>query len=117
MQSYMIPFAVRDALLCLIFLVGIGAGVFAITRNRTKAGGFVIAGFLLMGVDPVLDFLLFNFVSPSMPDSSEMFNWIYACGSGIASIIGVLLILSAFYFAIQPQNNNDEDIVYTQNKL
>jgi hypothetical protein len=62
MDPYRLPFDVRDALLCLVFLVGIGAGVFAIIRKRQMAGLLTVAGFLLFSVDPIAEMVIFRVI-------------------------------------------------------
>ena len=105
MDSYMIPFTIRDALLCLVFLVGILAGIFAITRNHRKVGMLVITGFLLLGIDPASEFVIFNLISPTFAGATDptFFNWTYACLSGLIDVAGFLTLMAAVYFAIQPE--------------
>ena len=104
MDNYMTPFSLRDALLCLVFLVGLGAGILAITRKQQKVGAFVLAGFLLLGLDPLTEMLIFNVLSPQLGsgDNYEMFNWAYVCISTPATILGILSLLAGLYFALQP---------------
>lgn len=118
MDPYLIPFALRDAVLCLVFLLGAGAGIFAVTRKRSRVGAFTIAGFLLLGIDPVVEFLIFNILPMfgANPDYTIL-NWSYACISGFADVSGALALMAALYFAIQPAPKNadgaGEEIVYS----
>jgi hypothetical protein len=122
MDSYMLPFVVRDALLCLLFLVGIIAGGIAISRNQGRIGTLVIAGFLLLGIDPVSEFIIFNLVSPSFGDTVDfgVFNWTYVCISGFVDVVGFLALMAAIYLAIQPEHKeatiSTEETVYAPTK-
>ena len=105
MDSYLIPFTIRDALLCLVFLVGILAGIVAITRNHRKVGMLVITAFLLLGIDPASEFVIFNLISPNFAGTTDpaFFNWTYVCISGFVDVIGFFTLMAAIYFAIQPE--------------
>ena len=105
MDSYMLPFVVRDAFLCLVFLAGIIAGGLAISRNQSRIGTLVIVGFLLLGIDPASEFIIFNLVSPNFGDTVDfsVFNWVYVCISGFADLVGFLALLAALYLALRPE--------------
>jgi len=51
---------IRNAVLCLVFLVGIGAGVLLIMRKRILAGILAIVGFALFSIEPITDFVVFR---------------------------------------------------------
>ena len=108
MDSYMIPFIVRDTLLCLVFLVGLGAGVVAITRKQQKVGTFMLVGFLLLGLDPLAEMIIFNVISPAVGGEVDylIFNWSYVCIGAPATMLGILSLLAALYFALRPALNN-----------
>lgn len=107
-MEYMFPFILRDSALFLVFLVGMGAGVYVITQNKRKVGGLILSGFALLGLEPIADFVIFNLLSPKLGEEMgyEVFNWSYACTSGISMVLGTLILLTAFYFAIQPEQEN-----------
>lgn len=111
MDSYMIPFVLRDTLLCLVFLVGIAAGVIAITRKQQKVGAFMLAGFLLLALDPLTEMIVFNVLSPASGGNvdHQNFNWAYICISTPATILGTLSLLAALYFALRPAPNKVEN--------
>ena len=44
----------RETLLCVVFMFGIGAGIFALIRRRRLTGWLAIAGFALLGVQPAV---------------------------------------------------------------
>lgn len=111
MDSYMIPFVLRDTLLCLVFLVGIAAGVVAITRKQQKVGAFVLAGFLLLALDPLTEMIIFNVLFPASGGEVDylVFNWAYICISTPATIFGTLSLLAAIYFALRFAPNKVEN--------
>jgi hypothetical protein len=95
MQNYMAPFILRDAVLFITFLFGAIAGVYLLTQNQTKVGGLILAAFVILGLEPLTD----------SEDSASyvIFNWSYACISGISIPVGVSALLAAVYFAMQPK--------------
>jgi preprotein translocase subunit YajC len=119
MDSYMVPFAVRDALLCLVFILGMTTGIFAIVHRQRKVGILVTAGFLLLALDPASEFMLFNLLAPNFSDTTDyaIFNWAYACISAPATILGVVCLVAAIYFGMQPQQQKSdsasEDVIYS----
>ena len=110
MDNYMIPFILRDTLLCLVFLVGLGAGILAITRKQQKVGAFVLTGFLLLGLDPLAEMIIFNVISPASSGEADylVFNWAYVGISAPATVFGTLSLLAAIYFALQPARGKSE---------
>ena len=105
MDAYLLPFTVRDALLCLLFLLGIIAGIIAINRKQSKVGGLVVLGFVLLAIDPIAEFVIFSLISPVFSETTDfaVFNWSYACLSSLADIGGFLALLTAIFSAIRPQ--------------
>ena len=96
MDPYLLPYAVRDALLCLTFLAGMGAGVLLITRRQTTAGGLALAAFILFSLDPITDIVIFQ-VMPNVAtiDDYTPLNWAYACITGPAILLGVAALIAA----------------------
>jgi hypothetical protein len=119
MDPYMVPFVIRDALLCLVFLLGVIAGLLALVRGQRKIGIYVTTGFLLLGIDPASEFIIFNFILPSFTEDVNyvVFNWAYACISAPATILGVISLVAAIYFGIRPQQSTsdiaNEDVIYS----
>ena len=105
MDSYMLPFTVRDAVLCLVFLVGMIAGFLVINQKHRKVGGLVALGFALLAIDPASEFVIFNLISPYFgePTGFAVFNWTYACLSTLANIGGFIALLTAIFSALRPQ--------------
>jgi hypothetical protein len=105
MENYMTPFILRDAVLFVTFLFGAIAGVYLLTQNQTKVGGLILAAFVILELEPLTDFLIFNFLTPNFGGDTNyvIFNWSYACISGISIPVGVSALLAAVYFAIKPK--------------
>jgi hypothetical protein len=117
MENYMVPFILRDAVLFVTFLFGAIAGVYLMTQNQTKVGGLILAAFVILGLEPLTDFVIFNFISPSFGDDTTyvIFNWSYACISGISIPVGVSMLLAAVYFAMQPkseENTSTDQVIF-----
>ena len=100
----------RDALLCLSFLVGVGAGVMAIVRQYRITGILALVGFLLLGVDPIAEILIFSvFLNNYSGNNFEIFNWAYLCISTPAIILGIGCLIAALFTAIRPKPSADEN--------
>jgi len=99
----MLPFNIRDALLCLTFLVGAGAGILIISRQHKKTGGLMLAGFLLLGLDPIAEVLILSVLMGNYSgDNYQTFNWAYVCISTLVIILGVGCLIAAIFSAMKP---------------
>ncbi len=105
MDSYQIPFILRDAFLCLGMLIGIGGGVFLLIRKKTAPGILAMAGFVLFSLEPIADFIILQLLYRQ--DGSEDFyialDWTYSCVAGAGVFLGVLALVVAFVLAARPQ--------------
>jgi hypothetical protein len=98
-----LPFNLRDGLLCLVFLAGIGAGIFLIVRKQAKAGGLALAGFVLFSIDPIAEVILFRILLNFNSDNYNFLNWTYACISGLSVFLGSAALIAALIMAAWPQ--------------
>ncbi len=125
MDNYLLPFNFRDAVLILVFLTGIVGGIMLTQRGQSKIGMYVLAGCILLALDPLTEFVIFNFLSPNFGTDStyQFFNWAYACISAPATGLGTLSLLAGIYYAVQdsqignagkPSGNNQP--VYMENE-
>jgi len=100
----------RNAVLCLVFLVGIGAGVFLIIRKRTLAGILAMVAFVLFSIEPITDIVIFRILYKQ--DFSEaIFNFldfIYPIISALAIFLGSILIIVALLSATRPKLEEKE---------
>ncbi len=113
----MLPFNIRDGLLIIAYLVGAGIGITVITRNEKKIGGYVLAGFLFLMIDPVTELIIFNFLATNFSESIgyDALNWVYACTSTPAVILGISALLAAIYFALnQNEKKSSNEIFFTK---
>ena len=106
MDAYNLPYNVRDVLLCLGFLVGMGVGVFLIVRKQVVAGGLTVTAFVLFSLDPLLEVILFRVLWNTMSTDSgyQALNWTYACASSAANLMGVGALLVALILAVRNQS-------------
>lgn len=92
---------IRTALLCLGFLVGVGGGIFIITRKRALPGWLMLAGFGLFGLDRIFNLAYTRWMIRSF-DNPEIMNWVFNCISGPLILLGILALVAATITAIQP---------------
>jgi hypothetical protein len=122
MSNYLIPIAIRDVLLCLVFLAGIASGISAIIRSQRKTGIFVICGFSLLGINSILNLVIYNFIFPNISGTIDLdtFNLSYIFVSGIVDVVGFLALIAAIYLAIQKSPKElepaQEDVIYVSNR-
>ena len=102
MDIYTILYNIRDTLLCLSFLAGAGIGILAITRQQKTIGWLTLIGFLLMGFDPLAEWIVFRVLWTSYTgDNYDIFNWAYVCISVPTYLLGIGCIIFAIYKTIQ----------------
>ncbi len=102
MDLYTIPYNLRDALMCLGFLIGVGGGVFLIIRKQAAAGGLAIAGFILFGIDPILEVVIWRIIAPNATNI-DVLNWTYVCISAPATFLGTAALIAALVMAARGQ--------------
>lgn len=104
MDSYNLPFNLRDLLLCLTFLTGAAVGVFTITKQHKTAGFLTLLGFLFLGIDPIAEVLIFRVLMNTYIGANyELYYWAYMFISTSASLTGVGCLIAALMFAIRPK--------------
>lgn len=105
---------IRDAMLCIGFLIGIGVGVLLIVRKRTQAGILAVAGFALFGVEPIADLVIFRMIETqpaAQTWSQTTYNTLdatYACLSSIAFFIGSILLIATLFNSAQAKGEIPE---------
>lgn len=109
-MDYRILFDLRDALLCLGFLGGMGGAVFLFARNQRTAGALTLAAFALFGIDPLIELILYRIMMSLFPtDNYDAFNWVYFCISTPAILLGVAAIVAALVVAVRsPESQSAE---------
>ena len=89
---------IRDVLQCLAFLAGVGVGVYARVRRQARAGALAAAGFALLAVDPITEFIAFRVLEGSV-DNFDVLNWLYICVSTPAILLGVAALIASTWLA------------------
>jgi hypothetical protein len=88
----------KNAVTCLGFLVGIGAGIFLITRKQRLAGALAIAGFVLFSLEPLADLVIFRILFRNLDYDRALFdalNIVYPCISGFGVLLGTVALIIA----------------------
>ena len=101
MDPYYIPYNLRDALMCLGFLIGIGGGVFLLVRKQMLPGGLAIAGFVLLGIEPIAEVVIWRLLSDGTRNNA--LSWAYACIGAPATFLGAIALIAALIIAVRSQ--------------
>ena len=96
MSNIEVFYYLRDAVACLGVLVGLGGAVFLFIRKKTLPAILALIGFAFLGVEPLLDLLLWRVLSNSSSADYDALNTAYACISGPAMFLGIVVIVLAF---------------------
>jgi hypothetical protein len=93
----------RDILLCVGFLVGMIVGIFLIVRKHVLAGILAILGFALIGLEPIIDYLIFRVLyAQELSDAAyTTLEYAYPCISAPAIFIGTILLVVALILAVR----------------
>ena len=96
-MDYNVLYWLRDAIACLGILVGLGGAIFLFTRKKTVPGILTLVGFLALGLDPLLDIILWRIIAQyaSSPNWTTM-DYAFVCITGPGHLIGAILIVVAF---------------------
>ena len=101
MDQYQILYIIRDALACLGVLIGFGGSIFLFTRKKTLPTILSLVGFLFLGIEPILDVVIWQWLSYGDTFTWEQLTPVYACSSGLVMFLGVILISLAFILAFR----------------
>jgi len=88
-----------DALLCLIYITGAVAGVIALTRKQARLGILAVAGFLLLGLNLVLNYIFTLVIFPAIMRGNGNVNtyyWLNLCKSPIFLLGAAALVVIVF---------------------
>jgi hypothetical protein len=91
----------RDAVACLGVLVGLGGAVFLLIRKKTLPAILALIGFILLGVEPLLDVLIWRILANNSSANYDTLNTAYACITGPALFLAILLIVLAFILGLR----------------
>ena len=104
----------RLVILCLGFLIGIGAGVFLIVRKRMVPGILTLAGFLLFSLNPIVEFVVFRVLWEQLVRSDDYLtaNMISNCLTGFSFFLGSIALVVAFILMLRPTPNPPENNIF-----
>jgi hypothetical protein len=94
---------IRDAILCVGFLAGIIVGVVLMVRRHILAGFLTISAFILFGLEPITDFIVFRVLyTQNLSDAAyTALDYAYPCISAPTICIGSLLLVVAFILVMR----------------
>lgn len=88
---------IRNTLACLGFLIGIGGGIFLITRRQTIPGVLAMVGFFLFSLEPLADIIVYRILYKQdlSPDMYTTFDYVYVCTSAAGFLLGSIAMVMA----------------------
>jgi hypothetical protein len=75
MNNIEIIYYVRDAVACLGVLVGLGGAVFLFIRKKTLPAILALIGFILLGIEPSLDVILWRVLANNSNANYDTLNY------------------------------------------
>jgi hypothetical protein len=87
---------IRDAVACLGVLVGIGGAIFLFIKKKTLPAILSLLGFIALGLEPLLDLVIWRILGNGSNPNWDSLNTAYACITGPTLFMGVVLITLAF---------------------
>ena len=96
MSNIEVFYYVRDAIACLGILVGLGGAVYLFIRKKTLPAILALIGFIFLGIEPLLDLVLWRILGNTASPNWDSMNTTYACVTGPSLFIGITLIVLAF---------------------
>ena len=97
-----------QSLLCLAEIVGIIAGILAISRKKTLPGVLSIAGFLLLGLSLLVNVLLEQFRLFAARNFITTL-WVDPCLVAPAAFLGVVCLVIALFSATTSKKTKSEE--------
>jgi hypothetical protein len=111
MNSTAVLSIIADALLCLVYLVGIVAGVIALTRKQTRLGILATVAFVLLGLAIVAREVLVMAVLPAILRANgnyATYSWLSFCIETPLFLIGVILLVVLIFTSINKKAAKSE---------
>ena len=101
MDQFQIIYILRDTLACPGVMVGFGGAIFLLIKKKTMPAILSLIGFLLLGAEPILDLVIWQWLSYWDNANYDQLSTTYACLSGLAAFLGAVLIALAFILAFR----------------
>jgi hypothetical protein len=92
---------IRDAVACVGVLIGFGATIFLFIRKKAGAAILSLLGFVFLGLEPLLDIILWRVLGSTSNPNWDTLNTTYACVTGPSLFLGVVCLVLAFIFALR----------------
>jgi hypothetical protein len=90
---------IRDAVACVGVLIGFVATVFLFIRKKAAAAILSALGFIFLGLEPLLDIVLWRVLGNGSNPNWDSLNTAYACITGPSLFLGVVFLVLAFILA------------------
>jgi hypothetical protein len=97
-----------QGLICLVEIVGIIGGVIAISRRKKLLGTLAIAGFLLLGLNLLVNIGLEQFRTYAARNFIDIL-WISPCVAAPLAFLGVVCLVIAVFSATPSKMTNLEE--------
>ena len=103
---------IRDAVICVGFLVGIGAGIFLVVRKQKISGILAMLGFCLFGLEPIADFIVYRvlYKQDYGVETYQTFDYVYLCISAPAFFLGSIALVIAFINMMKSSQNPSNNL-------
>jgi len=92
---------IRDAVACVGVLIGFGATIFLFIRKKAAAAILSALGFILLGLEPLLDIFLWRVLGAGDNPNWDQLNTAYACITGPSLFLGIVFLVLAFILAFR----------------
>ncbi len=97
----------RDAILCLVSIVGAIAALLLALRRKKFPGWLALAAFVLIAIEPLSDLLIWRFLALNPDVDYASLNWAYACIATPALVGALGLLLAAVFLSQRPASPGD----------
>jgi len=99
MNNIEVLYCLRDAVICMGVLAGLLGAVLLFARRKVLPGILALIGFILLGIEPILDIVLWRILGHGeLPDWNKL-NTFYACASGPSLFLGIVLLAAGLFLA------------------
>ena len=100
---------VQTFLLCIIFLAGMGGGLFVLLSRNKVAGLLTMVGFLLFGIELLVNPLIYQFAVRIIPMADfRIIQTVYLCISVPAVLLGTCALVAGVIVASSPKKTEPQ---------
>ena len=95
-------YAIRDGIICLVCLACMGGSLVFFSRRQYRVAWLVLVGFLLLGLEPVADFAVWQLAwAADFP--AETIDLLYVTTTMVGLIGGMIALLTALILSTRDQ--------------